>query len=270
MPINPKPTDYPRWDDVQPANRIQPPSGLADTGWAANQIPAAEHMNWLLYTLYTWILYLDTFYASLVSTANTWTAAQVFGALVTLNGGLTVNSGVTINNGAWSFTCTAQTNLAGTNSLGPTTFTSAPSAADYKVTGSQKMAFPALGVNVSNSNNWLANSTGIGMVGVATNPCELHVPLPALKAGDVVTVRLEMMSVGGAGTTNVYLMADAGAGLYGVAGPVTVTSGTSQLVTVVTGHTVANYEALFLKVVGDGVTTCAREVHRVEMDWTHP
>jgi hypothetical protein len=57
-----KPTTYPRWADGgtgTPTNQIPPLSAQQDSGWTPGKL-AAQVLNWLLYNIYTWILWLDS------------------------------------------------------------------------------------------------------------------------------------------------------------------------------------------------------------------
>ncbi len=75
-----QPANDPRWN-TNLTNQTDPPSGQKDSGWAAASPLDSSYLNWLLYTIYLWVLYLK----NLTSEALTWLALQTFtfGIIVT-------------------------------------------------------------------------------------------------------------------------------------------------------------------------------------------
>lgn len=54
----PKPTTLPRWN-TDGTNRTAPSSGKMDTGFILNDKPTSGNFNWILYYIYSWLLWLD-------------------------------------------------------------------------------------------------------------------------------------------------------------------------------------------------------------------
>jgi hypothetical protein len=85
MPVA-KPGTLPRWAETAGgvaagAGQITAPSsGKQDTGWNVAELPPAQIFNWLLWTLYQWIKWIN----DLANQAMTWTAAHIFQAGVTV------------------------------------------------------------------------------------------------------------------------------------------------------------------------------------------
>lgn len=89
-----QPSNLPRWSDTvsaDPTRVFQPTSGKADVGWDEGERPAAEHINWLLWTIYLWCSYLK----NLNTEALTWTVLQTFGASVAVTGTVTATGVIT-------------------------------------------------------------------------------------------------------------------------------------------------------------------------------
>jgi hypothetical protein len=79
-----KPTKLPEWASTVSADTtrvVEPTEGKKDVGFKTQEKPAAQLLNWLLYIIYTWCVYLDEF----LSDAHTWTGAQTFSGAVTTN-----------------------------------------------------------------------------------------------------------------------------------------------------------------------------------------
>jgi len=79
-----KPTDLPRWADTvaaDPTKVNEPPNAKKDVGWVTAEKPPAQWLNWLAFTIYTWVIWLRDFEI----TAHVWTALQTlnFGVVVT-------------------------------------------------------------------------------------------------------------------------------------------------------------------------------------------
>lgn len=75
-----KPSTKPQWLNgitaVDPTVNVSPTAGKRDAGWATQERPPAQYLNWLFYWIHQWILYVDTITAE----ALTWTAAQTWNA----------------------------------------------------------------------------------------------------------------------------------------------------------------------------------------------
>lgn len=54
-----KPTQLPRWADVEAGATVEPTSALRDSGWRDRQKPAAKQLNWLIRDLGDWISWLE-------------------------------------------------------------------------------------------------------------------------------------------------------------------------------------------------------------------
>lgn len=88
----PKPTlSQSRWASVTAANRIEPTAGLKDDGWAVGDQPASQHLNFLLYTVYLWLVWLDgQISTDIAAQAWAWTGLQTWSSLATFNSGIQV------------------------------------------------------------------------------------------------------------------------------------------------------------------------------------
>jgi hypothetical protein len=53
-----KPTVLPRWN-TDASNRTTPSSGQLDTGWTLDQVPPSSYLNWFMFYVYSWLLWLD-------------------------------------------------------------------------------------------------------------------------------------------------------------------------------------------------------------------
>lgn len=69
----PAPTNVPEWNSGG-TNRTEPPGGVKVSGFAVNGAVSSSFLNWLLFTIYQWVLYLQ----NLTAEALTWTALQTF------------------------------------------------------------------------------------------------------------------------------------------------------------------------------------------------
>ena len=60
MPL-PKPSTKPAWTDSSPAARVEPSSGKKASGWAVNERPPFQYMNWLFYIIGSeWLNYFES------------------------------------------------------------------------------------------------------------------------------------------------------------------------------------------------------------------
>lgn len=55
----PKPASKPDWTLTNPTERTEPTPSKKESGWAINERPAREFMNWLFYNITDWIIYLE-------------------------------------------------------------------------------------------------------------------------------------------------------------------------------------------------------------------
>lgn len=55
----PKPSTKPDWTLTNPTARVEPTAPKKETGWAVEERPPAEFMNWLFYNLTEWVIYLE-------------------------------------------------------------------------------------------------------------------------------------------------------------------------------------------------------------------
>jgi hypothetical protein len=79
-----KPTELPEWGTTS-TNITDPPLSYKQPGFPTGaQVPSGV-LNWLLFTIYSWILWLSTF----ESTAHTWSAVQTFSTAPALPAGVT-------------------------------------------------------------------------------------------------------------------------------------------------------------------------------------
>jgi hypothetical protein len=69
----PQPTDIPAWN-TGGSNRTAPPSGQVTSGYVVSSALSSGYLNWLFYTIYTWIVYLK----NLTSEVLSWTHLQTF------------------------------------------------------------------------------------------------------------------------------------------------------------------------------------------------
>jgi hypothetical protein len=53
-----KPTKVPTWN-TDLSNQTEPSGGQKASGWTSGQAAVSSYLNWLLYTIYTWIVYLQ-------------------------------------------------------------------------------------------------------------------------------------------------------------------------------------------------------------------
>jgi hypothetical protein len=91
MPVT-KPSTLPRWANVG-GSVVEPTEGKKDVGWATQEKPPAQYWNWLLYTIYLWINWLN----DITNQAFTWVGAQTFSAASTFNALVTATAGITSN-----------------------------------------------------------------------------------------------------------------------------------------------------------------------------
>lgn len=76
-----KPTILPTWATDQ-TNNLEPSAGQKASGWDMNQPAISSYFNWLFYTIYIWLAYLD---------------AGVFDGPITVNGNLNVTGTLDID-----------------------------------------------------------------------------------------------------------------------------------------------------------------------------
>lgn len=76
-----KPTKLPVWA-TDLSNVTEPASGQKDTGWTNNQPAISSYFNWLFYTIYLWLAYID---------------AGVFDGPITVDGNLSVTGNTFID-----------------------------------------------------------------------------------------------------------------------------------------------------------------------------
>lgn len=69
----PMPSDVPAWN-TGGANRTEPSAGEKILGWVAGDPVNSSYFNWLLFTVYEWVLFLQ----GIEGEALTWTALQTF------------------------------------------------------------------------------------------------------------------------------------------------------------------------------------------------
>jgi hypothetical protein len=67
------PTDLPTWN-TDGTNRTEPTSGQKATGYPVAAAPSSSNLNWMLWVIYKWCLYVQ----GLAAEAITWTAAHIF------------------------------------------------------------------------------------------------------------------------------------------------------------------------------------------------
>ena len=79
-----KPSKLPEWNSGG-SNRVEPSSGTKGTGYATGDRPTSGVLNWLLYFIYSWIVWLDGVTGGTIADAITWAALHTFqkGILVT-------------------------------------------------------------------------------------------------------------------------------------------------------------------------------------------
>ncbi len=65
-----KPTNLALWSTT--GTKVEPSGGVKAAGWAPDQKPPAQWLNWWMNAVYLWMVWLDAFEA----TAHTWTATQ--------------------------------------------------------------------------------------------------------------------------------------------------------------------------------------------------
>lgn len=76
----PAPTNVPEWNSGG-TNRTEPPGGVKVSGFTVNGAVSSSFLNWILFTIYEWILYLQ----NLTAEALTWTALQTFSGRLVSN-----------------------------------------------------------------------------------------------------------------------------------------------------------------------------------------
>jgi hypothetical protein len=92
----PKPTDLAIWatDTNYPSTsdpiKIAPSAGVKAAGWAGDQKPSAQRLNWWMNAVYNWVVWLDAF----ESTVHTWTALQTLQAGITVTQSAANTTGV--------------------------------------------------------------------------------------------------------------------------------------------------------------------------------
>lgn len=85
MPVT-KPTVVPQWssaaDGSSPVNIVEPLAGKLAVGFQQEEKPPAEYLNWLLYRIFLWCLWLQ----DITNQALTWTGIHQFNTTVTFAG----------------------------------------------------------------------------------------------------------------------------------------------------------------------------------------
>lgn len=100
MPLPSKPTDVPRFGSNALA-RVEPPETggtgtTKDTGVIPGRRTPAQYVNWIFYTIYTWVLWVQ----SLTDQALTWTDLQTFHNGILVSSTTAARTGVDSTGGA--------------------------------------------------------------------------------------------------------------------------------------------------------------------------
>lgn len=118
-----KPSQFPEWGSAQ-TNNVDPSGGQKASGWTPTQLAVSSYFNWVLYTIYLWIVYLDS---------GNWVGP------ITITGDLTATGNLSI-----------QGNTALGNAIGDTLAVSGPAAVagnttgpDFRYTTLQTLTVPA-------------------------------------------------------------------------------------------------------------------------------
>jgi ethanolamine utilization microcompartment shell protein EutS len=249
-----KPANQPRWADLatDPAQRTAPPGALANVGWAVADRPAAQHLNWLFFTIYSWLLYLSALLggsgvsenlkaAGIDGTGNSTIAGTlgVTGATTLASVGVTGNETV-----GGTFGVTGAATVGGTltvtgNIAGTATFTNAPSAPFYHTTTAQATYIPASAGNAGHGGQAGDFDMSTGVVFGATTIFDWVVPITATP-GETMAIHgeFQMTNAVSGGSVNL-LFVDRITGVASVVGTGAIASSVAvQSVSVVTGHAV--------------------------------
>lgn len=69
MPL-PRPANFNEWTTTNPTARIEPTASKKESGWAADERPSFEFMNFLFFNIDDWLKYLDSQVALVRSSAQ--------------------------------------------------------------------------------------------------------------------------------------------------------------------------------------------------------
>lgn len=246
---NPKPSTLPRWASTVTADStrfVEPTSGKKDVGWATQERPAAQHINWLFEIIYTWCLYLDTLIADIAAQNWVWTGTHSFSNTAAFPGHVTGNT-------------TFDNNVIVTGTV---------TAPEYKQTSFLAYDMAAFsGAPWGPSLDWdRATASGyVESIGMTT-PTSFIVPLTNIAGGDTINVTVSVeQSVATAGaiecklrhqnfvTNTITTIATVGSGAV---------SGVPDIFTIATNH-VVTANAYFVEFNGDGITNCDRRIYGV-------
>ena len=252
---NPKPSTLPRWADTVTGDAtrfVAPTSGKKDVGWATQERPAAQHLNWLFEIIYTWCLYLDTLIADIAGTAWTWTAAHSFSSTAAFPGGITGNPNFTGN-----------PTVAGTLVV-----TGIATADSYKQASYVPRPIPAYaGGPWGAGMDWDVTSSVIQTASMTT-PEHYMIPLP-VENGDTVTISaiVEQDSATANAIQFDVKRCDHSSGTVTIVahGGTTIAFNVAETIVLVSNHAVVAGNNYWIDIYGDGATNCVRKIYGASM-----
>lgn len=218
-----KPATMPTWATDVGAT-VDPGSSAKATGWLVGQKPPAKWMNWILFWIYQWILYLDAPVGSGTDAAMTFIGDTGAGSR-----GLNARAGGTAGNAATfavgvtdvnvladaaSFNGTAvyvTTNVVGATAVMVRGSNDAPAISGYGANGGSNLSEGVRGVGAAYGVRGI--SLGIGVYGDATNSANS----PGVKGDGPGSATTSA----GAGVVGTGVYGVTGQGTYGVKGEAT-------------------------------------------------
>lgn len=249
-----KPSVLPRWADTVTGDAtrfVAPTSGKKDVGWAKQERPAAQHLNWLFEVIYTWCAYLDTLFTDIAAENWAWTGNQTHAGTSAFAGGITGNPNFT---GSPTITGTLVVNGASVT------------AADYKQTAYVSRYIPSVaGGPWGASLDW--DMTADEMVSSGTTPEVFMIPLPA-ESGDTISIGITFSQSSATDAATNFILKRTNLTTGSTSNVVSVDSaaadGTGVVVkSIITDHAVVSGNAYWLQISGDGATNCVRKIYGV-------
>lgn len=267
-----KPGTLPRWTSVTAGNRTEPISALKDSGWIPGDRPSSKHLNWLLYTIYLWLKWLDdTIGTDIAAVAWAWTGNQTWAGSAQFNGAVTfTNSSVEIGNGATLYGTILVKNALTLDSA-VNLVVSATGLLDVNgdidIAGTQKFATSLvrriLGMDfIGGGADW--SVSGGSAQSTSTPPAACFYPLD-LEEGETVTITVECKHTDGTAGNIVadlrrYDNAGTGTSVASVGSAATTAR---QTIALATNHAVVAGASYRVEVAGAGVTAQTRNVYQV-------
>ena len=185
-----KPSVLPRWN-TDLSNQTDPSSGQKDSGWTVDQPAVSSYFNWLFYTIYLWLQWIDAGILTAVS--------MVTSGVVTVGGLLTASAGLALTG---ALTMTGNLLVTGNGSFSGTL---TMIGEEYHPTRTRYLWF---GAGAAQSGSWTrsGNSYITGATGAIW-----EIPLSGLRIGDqLLGAAVQIRYDGGVNTITARLMKNVG------------------------------------------------------------